>query len=304
MAGSQVDFDDCGGQAFWHDSPMTILIVGCGDLGTEIGLRLTASGQDVVAWRRRADVLPRVFERVSVDLANKLPTIPQSVSTVVVAVAADSYTEEAYRLAYLAGLTNVLDALERDQIKPEKVLLISSTTVYGNTTGHVDETTIATPNSFSGSITLEAETILHARYADTSTNGIVLRLAGIYGPGRTRLINLITNQTAVIPDSPRLTNRIHRDDAAAAAVHLLTLPNPNDLYLGVDDNPVDLGEVLRFLAHEMSYDEPPTRSVPTTRGGNKHCSNNRLKASGFQFEFPSYIEGYRSLLAGIGARHP
>lgn len=289
---------------FWHDSPMTILIVGCGDLGTEIGLRLVASGQDVVAWRRRADVLPQEFERVSVDLANHLPTIPKSVRTVIVAVAADSYTEEAYHLAYKSGLTNVLNALERDQIKPEKVLLISSTTVYGNTTGHVDETTLATPNSFSGKITLESEAILHARYADTSTNSIVLRLAGIYGPGRTRLIDLVRNQTAVIPDSPRMTNRIHRDDAAAAAVHLLTVPNPSDLYLGVDEHPVDLGEVLRFLAHEMTYDEPPTGSVSNARGGDKHCSNTRLKDSGFQFAFPSYIEGYRSLLAGIGTRHP
>lgn len=283
---------------------MTILIVGCGDLGTDIGLRLVASGQDVVAWRRRADVLPQEFERVSVDLANELPTIPQSVSTVVVAVAADSHTEAAYRLAHVTGLKNVLDALERDQIRPEKVLLISSTTVYGNTTGHVDENTIATPNSFSGRITLEAEAALHARYTDTSTNSIVLRLAGIYGPGRTRLIDLIKNQTAVIPDSPRLTNRIHRDDAAAAAVHLLTMPNPSHLYLGVDDHPVDLGEVLRFLAHEMAHAEPLTGSVPITRGGDKHCSNSLLKASGFQFTFPSYVEGYRSLLAGIGARHP
>lgn len=283
---------------------MTILIVGCGDLGTEIGLRLVASGQDVVAWRRRADVLPQKFERVAVDLAGNLPNIPQSVSTVIVAVAADRYTEEAYHLAYSAGLTNVLDALERDQIKPERVLLISSTAVYGDTTGHVDETTIATPSSFSGRITLESEAILHARYAGTSTDSIVLRLAGIYGPGRTRLIDLITNHAAVIPDSPRLTNRIHRDDAAAAAVHLLTVPNPSDLYLGVDEHPVDLGEVFRFLAHEMSYDEPPTGSVPNTRGGDKHCLNTRLKASGFAFAFPSYIEGYRSLLAGIGTRHP
>ncbi|WP_449373778.1 NAD-dependent epimerase/dehydratase family protein [Arthrobacter psychrolactophilus] len=283
---------------------MATLIVGCGDLGTEIGLRLVAAGQDVVAWRRRADVLPQEFERVSVDLAGKLPTIPQRVSTVVVAVAPDGHSEEAYHLAHITGLTNVLNALERDQIAPERVLLISSTTVYGNATGHVDETSAATPNSFSGRITLEAEELLHSRYAENSTRSIVLRLAGIYGPGRTRLIDLVKNRTAVIPNSPRLTNRIHRDDAAAAAVHLLTIPNPHDLYLGVDEHPVDLGEVLRFLAHEMACDEPPTGPVPITRGGDKYCSNRRLKASEFQFMFPSYIEGYRSLLSGIGSRHP
>ncbi|ALV44165.1 NAD(P)-dependent oxidoreductase [Arthrobacter alpinus] len=283
---------------------MTVLIVGCGDLGTEAGLRFIAAGQDVVAWRRQADVLPKEFECVSVDLAKELPTIPESVGTVVVAVAADSYSEEAYRLAYITGLTKVLDALDRDHVEPERVLLISSTTVYGNATGTVNETTIAEPNSFSGKITLEAETMLHARFAGTTTKSIVLRLAGIYGPGRTRLIDQISNHTAVLPDSPRLTNRIHRDDAAAAAVHLATIPNPEPLYVGVDEHPVDLGEVLRFLAHEMSYEEPPTGSVPITRGGDKHCSNRLLKASGFQFTYPSYIDGYRAVLAGTGTRHP
>ncbi len=238
------------------------------------------------------------------DLAKKLPTIPKGVRTVVVAVAADSHTEEAYRLAYAAGLANVLDALDRDQVKPERVLLISSTAVFGNATGTVDETTIATPNSFSGKITMEAETILHSRYSGTSTKSIVLRLAGKYGPGRTRLMDLISNHTAVIPDSPRLTNRIHRDDAAAAAVHLATIPDPGPLYLGVDEHPVDLGEVLRFLAHEMRYEEPPTGSVPIARGGDKHCSNRLLKASGFQFTYPSYIEGYRAVLAETGTGHP
>ncbi len=288
----------------WHDGPMTVLIVGCGDLGTEIGLRFTATGQDVIAWRRKADLLPRKFDRVSVDLAGELPAIPQGVSTVVVTVAADRYTEEAYRLAYVTGLTNVLNALDRDRITPERVLLISSTAVYGNVTGQVEETTPATPDSFSGKITLEAEAILHSRYSGTSTKSIVLRLTGVYGPGRTRLIDSIKNQTAVLPDTPRLTNRIHRDDAAAAAVHLATIPDPGHLYLGVDDCPVNLGKVLRFLANEMASTEPPTGPVPVTRGGDKHCSNKLLKASGFQFTYPSYIEGYRSVLTGTGTRHP
>lgn len=283
---------------------MTVLIAGCGDLGTEVGLRFVAEGQKVVAWRRNATVLPTEFERVSVDLSKELPRISQSVRTVVVIVAADSFTEEAYRRVYAEGLKNVLNALDRDQVIPERVLFISSTTVYGGVTGIVDETTLATPNSFSGEIILEAESILHAKYAGTPTKSTVLRLTGIYGPGRTRLIDLITNQQAVIPDSPRLTNRIHRDDAAAAAVHLATIPNPEPLYLGVDDHPVNLGEVFGFLAKEMGYEEPPTGPVALTRGGDKHCSNKLLKASGFQFTYPSYIEGYRAVLTGIGTRHP
>ena len=83
---------------------MTILLAGCGDLGTEAGLRFAAAGHRVVGWRRSPEKLPAAIEGVAADLgAADLPPVPADTTAVVVAVAADSPTESAYRAAYVDG---------------------------------------------------------------------------------------------------------------------------------------------------------------------------------------------------------
>jgi nucleoside-diphosphate-sugar epimerase len=114
----------------------------------------------------------------------------------------------------------------------------------------------------------------------------------------------VRSGSAVIPDPPRYTNRIHRDDAAAAIVHLTTMESmPSPTYVGVDNYPAELGEVLRFVASELGFPEPPTGPAGEARGGNKRCSNSLLRSTGFEFAFPSFREGYREVLAGTGVRH-
>jgi nucleoside-diphosphate-sugar epimerase len=204
------------------------------------------------------------------------------------------------------GLKHVLAALERDGVTPRRVLFVSSTAVYGDADGGwVDESTTTTPGGFSGRVLREAEELLLSRLRGTGSVGVVLRLGGIYGPGRTRLIDQVRSGTAVIPDEPRFTNRIHRDDAAAAMVHLASMAaDPAPIYVGVDNDPADLGDVLRFLAGEMGYPEPPVGPAGQARGGNKRCSNALLRSSGLEFAYPTFREGYRAVLARTGVRHP
>jgi nucleoside-diphosphate-sugar epimerase len=286
---------------------MTILLAGCGDLGTEAGLRFHALGHRVVGWRRSPAKLPAAIEGAAADLgAPNLPRVPEDTTAVVIAVAADSPSEEAYRAAYLDGVRHVLDAMERDGVEPERVLFVSSTAVYGDAGGGwVDENTTPAPGGFSGRVLVEAEQLLQARFNGTATTATSLRLGGIYGPGRTRLIDQVRSGSAVIPEDVRYTNRIHRDDAAGAIVHLATMPaQPAGIYVGVDNHPADLGTVLRFLAAEMGLPEPPVGDAGPARGGNKRCRNERLRSTGFDFTFPSFREGYRDILAGNGVRHP
>jgi nucleoside-diphosphate-sugar epimerase len=292
-------------------------MAGCGDLGTEAGLRFAAAGHRVVGWRRSPEKLPEEIEGVAADLTSaNLPSIPPDTSAVVIAVAAESSTEAAYRAAYVDGLGNVLNALERDDVRPRRVLFVSSTAVYGDG-GWVDEDTTPAPGGFSGRIILEAEELLRGHFEGTGTDAVTLRLGGIYGPGRTRLIDQVRSGSAVIPAEVRYTNRIHRDDAAAAIVHLCNMEfTPRPVYLGVDNHPADMGEVLRFLAEELGLPHPPVapreseasagqagRVRQPGRGGNKRCSNKRLLGTGFEFSFPTYREGYRAILEGKGARH-
>lgn len=286
---------------------MTILLAGCGDLGTEAGLRFAALGHSVVGWRRSPAKLPAAIKGVAADLGSPdLPPVPGDTTAVVIAVAADSPSEESYRAAYVRGVANVLDALERDGVQPDRVLFVSSTAVYGDAGGGwVDESTAPEPGGFSGRVLVEAENLLRSRLAGTRTTGIALRLGGIYGPGRTRLIDQVKTGSAVVPEDVRYTNRIHRDDAAAAIVHLATMEAaPAPAYIGVDDEPADLGSVLRFLAAELGLPEPRVGDAGPARGGNKRCRNHLLRSTGFTFTFPTFREGYRDVMAGNGIRHP
>ena len=282
---------------------MTVLIAGCGDLGTEAGLRFAAAGFSVLGWRRSPEKIPAPITGAAADLtAADLPPVPADTDVVVIAVAAGSRSVDAYRAAYVDGTANVLDALERDGVHPRRILFVSSTAVYGDAGGNwVDEQTPAAPASDTGAVILEAEQLLHTRRPDA----VVLRLSGIYGPGRTRLIDSVNAGAAVVPASPQLTNRIHRDDAAAAIVHLTTaVADPAPLYVGVDNEPVDLAQVLRFLAAELGRELPEPSDKEPSRGGDRRLSNARLHGTGFSFAYPTFREGYRAVLAGQGVRHP
>lgn len=276
---------------------MTVLLAGCGDLGTEVGVRLATAGHRVIGLRRSPERLPDSITGQAVDLSRERPDVPEDTEIVVVALTADRPTEDAYRTTYVDGLRNTLDAIQHSHARP-RVLFVSSIAVYGTTDGSwVDESTPTAPTSPTGAMLVEAEQTLHARLPEAVT----LRLAGIYGPGRTSLIDQVRDGNAVVPEQPKHTNRIHRDDAASAIVHLTTgVDEPAPSYVGVDDEPVERGEVLRFLADELDVARPPTAAVASTRGGDKRCRNDRLRETGFRFTYPSYREGYRAILAGHG----
>lgn len=281
---------------------MTVLIAGCGDLGTEVGLRLAARGERVVGWRRSPGRIPAGIEGVAADLTQALPAIPHDTDVVVIATAAGDRSEAAYRSAYVDATRNVLYALDRDGVRPRRILFVSSTAVYGDFDGGwVTEESPAESPAPTARLVREAEQVLLRR----SDRGTVLRLSGIYGPGRTRLIDQVRAGAAVLPAEPQWTNRIHRDDAAAAIVHLVTAVDaPAPIYLGSDELPVDLGEVLQFLAGELGLPEPPRGEVSPTRGGARRVDSGLLRSTGFSFTYPTYREGYHAVLAGQGVRHP
>ncbi len=290
---------------------MTVVIAGCGDLGTEVGLRFVELGHHVVGIRRSPQKLPAGIEGLRADLSRQAPPLPADTDIIVVATSADRRGEAAYRSAYQAVVTNLIEAMRRDNIEPTRVVFVSSTAVYETADGSwVDEQTPAEPTSPTAAVLRATEQELQAQVS----GAILLRLAGIYGPGRTRLIDQVRQGTAVVSDQPQYTNRIHRDDAAAAIVHLATMPStPAPLYIGVDDEPAERGDVIRFLAERLGVAAPRLEAASDggsdaeSRGGSgagKRCSNARLRDSGFTFIYPSYRAGYGVVLDGAGKRHP
>ncbi|TFC17925.1 NAD-dependent epimerase/dehydratase family protein [Cryobacterium algoritolerans] len=280
---------------------MTVLIAGCGDLGTEVGLRFVELGHDVVGLRRDASRLPSAISGRSIDLSLEKPVVPLGTEIVIVALAADSLTPESYTTAYVNGLRNLLDALDEAPVTPRRVLLVSSTAVYDVNDGSwVDELTPTNPRPGTAAVLLASERMLHTRIPEA----VVLRLAGIYGPGRERLITQVRAGRATVSALSRHTNRIHRDDASAAIVHLMTrVEPPAQLYIGVDSAPVVGIDVLNFLAGELGLPVPIVVETNSRRGGDKRLRNQRLLDTGFGFTYPSYREGYRAILESRGTRH-
>lgn len=281
---------------------MRVLIAGCGDLGTEVGLRLSAHGHRVIGLRRDPQVLPDAIQGVAGDLTvdDGLADVPTDVDAVVHAATAGGRDPARYAAVYHDGLARLLAHVRPSGDRRPRVLFVSSTTVYGDAGGGwVDEDTPVGPATATGEQVAAAERLL----LDADAEGLVLRLAGIYGPGRTRQIDQVRAGEAVRPDPPVHGNRIHRDDAARAVVHLLTRDGVAPVHLGVDHAPVDRGEVVAFLAAELGLPQPPTGPA-RSRGGDKRCRNDRLVAGGFAFTYPTYREGYRAILAGQGVRHP
>lgn len=286
-----------------------ILIAGCGDVGTALGRNLHAAGHQVWGLKRHPMDLPSGIQPLAADLTDPatLMALPPALDVVVYSAAAAGFSEAAYRAAYVTGVRNLLDALRRAGQQPRRLLFTSSTSVYAQHQGEwVDEDSPAEAEGFSGRCIRAGEQWVW----DSGWPAVAVRFGGIYGPGRTRLIESVRAGTATRPAGPPLyTNRIHRDDCARVLEHLIGLPKPERLYVAVDDEPAPLDEVLCWLATQLGVPEPPLaplapRKPGAEAGGNaalrlrasKRCRNARLRASGFQFRYPSYRDGYAALL--------
>src|SRR5690625_2923543 len=278
-------------------TPENILIAGCGDLGTAVGLRLADQGHHTYGLRRRQAPLPPPLHTLHADLTSPetLSVIPDQIDLIYYIATPDRYDDPSYQAAYVAGLDNLLHALKRQQQSPRRLLLVSSTTVYGQLNGEwVDETSPTEPSSFSGKRMLESEQLALAGNIPVS----IIRFGGIYGPGRERMIRRTRAGEPCAAEPALYTNRIHRDDCVRALIHLAEPTTPTGIYLGVDDAPCTQCELMDWLAQQLDLPQPKRiQAAPGgTRGSNKRCRNGKLKATGCKFSYPTYQEGCKPLL--------
>jgi nucleoside-diphosphate-sugar epimerase len=272
-----------------------ILMAGCGDLGQRVAKRLRDRGDEVFALRRHPPAVATDGVRwLQGDLTrpSTLRSLPAGISQLVYLPTPDARDEAAYRAVFVEGLRHLLDAMDRSALA--RVLFVSSSAVYGEHGGDwVDEDTPPDPAGFNGAVLLEAERWLAAQLP----GAVALRLAGLYGPGRLQLIDrLRAGQLRVPRAQSHWANRIHIDDAAAAVAHLLGLPAPAPLYLGVDDTPLPLDALYDHLAALVGV-PPPAEGEPPPGVGSKRLSNARLRASGLRMQWPDARAGYAALLA-------
>lgn len=260
-----------------------LIIAGAGDVGSRLARLRAGAGDRVVTLRRSPGgaQVPGV-QALSVDLAEGrgLSGLPERPAAVVFCAAPDVRDEASYRTLFVDGPRRLMDALAGP---PARFVLVSSTAVYGEDAGQwVDETTPPRPRAFNGRVLCEAERALAA----SCPGAVVLRLSGLYGPGRDALLR---RALAGDPGGNRWSNRIHVADAAAALSHLLDLPDPEPLYLGADDCPTRDFEVLNWLRRQRGLAETAPPDQPP-RG--RRVSNARLRRSGWRPRHADYRSGY------------
>jgi nucleoside-diphosphate-sugar epimerase len=277
-----------------------LLIAGCGYVGSALARARVARGDNVFGLRRTPVDMPSGVVPIAADLAvpRSLAELPAAIDVVVYAASPGGRDDAFYRTAYVEGLRNLIAALAAQGQRPRRTIFVSSTAVYGQTRGEwVDETSDTQPAHFSGRRLLEAESVLR----ESGLPGLVLRLGGIYGPRRTRLIDEVRQgRAAIAKGGPLYTNRIHRDDCVGALDHLIDAADPADCYLGVDSEPEDEAVVLRWLAGVLGASPPRVAGADQRRerrSGSKRCRNARLVASGYAFRYPTYRDGYTAVLA-------
>ncbi len=277
-----------------------ILIVGCGDVGTEAGRRLEQLGHAVYGLKRTVSdkvPFPCVYGDVSdIDsLSACFKQLPDEIHYLVYTVAPAERTEIAYHAAYPEGVKNCLACIDAHIL--QGFLLVTSTAVYSQQQGQwVDELAETAPTSFSGQKLLAAEDVLHS----SAVKGVAVRLGGIYGPGRERLIKKVKNGCEINRAIPAYTNRIHRDDCAGILSYLIQMIDAGQevdrCYVGVDSHPVPEWDVLCCIAKLLNVDSPVNNETLSVIRQNKRCRNNRIRSLGYEFIFDNYEDGYKQLI--------
>lgn len=270
-----------------------VLLAGCGDVGTALGRRLVEHGWHATGVRRRPGRLPEEISPVALDLANPGTAALPPADAVVITLTADGRDVAAYERTYLGALRGLHRALRSGGSAPQRVVLVSSTGVLGGGDGEVvTEATPPSPARDTARVLLAAEELA----AQLFPGVIIVRPAGIYGPGRTSLIDRVRRGEALAHN--RMTNRIHRDDLVTVLHTVLESPEPPALMHAVDTEPAVLGDVAAHIAGLLDVPVPPDSSSPIdTAPRGKVLDSSLMQKFVGELRYPTYREGYAELLS-------
>jgi nucleoside-diphosphate-sugar epimerase len=279
------------------------LIVGCGYVGMAVGQSLVERGDTVTGICRSAEsadavraagMRPWIADITSLD---SLRSAKPEFDAIINCVSSSRGGEQAYREVYLKGTINLLEWTRPSP--PQIIVYTGSTTVYAQSGGEwVDETSPTEPPHASGRILVETEKL----YLDSRLPVTVLRLAGIYGPGRHAMLDRLRGGgTDLAGDGKHFVNMIHRDDIVATLLATLDRKLAGEILNVVDDEPVQQVEYVGWLCEQLGL--PPAKFDPDAekkfKGGmrkgfqpNRRIANEKMKSVlGVTLQYPNFREG-------------
>jgi len=272
-----------------------ILIIGCGDIGGALALKLTEEGHQVTGLKRQpsSDLSSAIqFIKADISQLDVLAGLDFDYDQLVYILSPSVANIVGYKAVFTEGVDNLLKQLAEK--KPTIALtFVSSTRVYGQDQGEwLNEDSKTEPTDERGKIILAAEKKFLAFNEQTT----VIRFSGIYGRSK-HLLNKLKAGAAIQQEPSYYTNRIHRDDCIAVLDFLLNKKLKeglsNKIYLATDDEPVSQWQLASYLCTKFKYPEPSPLNLDKEAGANKRLDNTRLKQEGYSFIFSSYKQGYR-----------
>jgi nucleoside-diphosphate-sugar epimerase len=281
---------------------MTKLIVGCGYLGRRIARRWRDAGNTVAIVTRsevRAEAFRRQGYRAIIADVTRPETLIQlpAAESLLFAVGFDRASQNSIHEVYAGGVRNLLAALPADT---GRFIYISTTGVYGPSSGEwIDEVTLPDPKRAGGRASFAAEQAIAEH--PLGQRNVVLRLAGIYGPGRIPFIRELRAGEPIPAPIHGWLNLIHVDDAVEvvfATDALSTIENPPRVYCVSDGQPVERGEFYSELARQIGAQPPrfvepdPNSPLAARAEANRRISNARMLADlRVTLRYPDYRAG-------------
>jgi nucleoside-diphosphate-sugar epimerase len=277
---------------------MHVLVAGCGWLGEAVARALIGRGDRVTGLRRdpaRAAALAAVgIEPLALDLAapGAAARLPGA-DAYVACQSASGDSEGSYRAAYLDATAPLLAAAA---LARAPLVYTGSTGVFGQRDGsEVDESSPAAPASATAAVLVEAERRVLAA-AERGARASVIRLSGLYGPGRTGIVDRVRSGVLALgPGDDAWMNFCHRDDAVAFVLAALARAAPGAILHGSDAQPPRRREVVEWIAARLGIEPPRTERVAP--GPNRRISSERTRAElGVTLRYPSFREGMGAIL--------
>jgi len=276
---------------------LKVLIVGCGQLGFSIVKNAHSDVFKLYGFSRSLRKSPASIEMHQVDiLKTEAIDVIKLINPeiIIYAVSADTQSIESYQDHYVVGLKKTYEAiLKLDHFK--HLFFVSSTRVYGQkTTKILSELDFAEPSDYGGEALMEAETVAR-QLKDKAT---ILRLSGIYGPNRKRMIQLAQSNPGNWPATNNWSNRIHEEDAARFIVFLMKRIMMNEsiepLYLVTDGVPTKQYDVLTWIRNRLQL-TTDTIELPILESG-KQLQSVLLNQTGFVLKYPDFTYGYEAII--------
>jgi nucleoside-diphosphate-sugar epimerase len=293
-----------------QDKPQkTVLIVGCGDIGRRVAALLPASRFDVTGVVRsdasRERLATAGVRAVCLDLDRLESGIDrecQSADIFYFAPPPPVGQEDLRMRAFLGTL--------RGEMSVRRIVYISTSAVYGDCQGTwITETQPLNPATPRGHRRQDAEQQLLAWCRAQATEWIILRVPGIYGPGKLPLERLRKGAPVLREEDSPYTNRIHADDLAAICVAAMHGSPSNDVYNVSDGHPSNMTDYFFRVADAAGLPRPPVVSREEARAvlspgmlsflqDSRRMDNSKLLRNlGIELQYPDLAAGLASCFA-------